>query len=137
VCTASDATRDRSGARRQNIYTKVQPHFPHFPHFSHPLHKLTLVEMDSLNLPDVANLPDRDKQELQQFIRNETQKGTIQQCKPQYLPVPALVRIQLNLSLLLFSHPFLNRHVLPQMHKLQNLLCETRQIRRTVHAELR
>lgn len=39
--------------------------------------------MDSSSLqqtPDLSKLSDRDKQELQQFIVNETQKARIQQC---------------------------------------------------------
>ncbi|KAF2434730.1 putative mitochondrial intermembrane space translocase subunit Tim10 [Tothia fuscella] len=35
--------------------------------------------LNSANLPDIAGMPDRDKQELQQFIKNETQKSNIQQ----------------------------------------------------------
>jgi hypothetical protein len=41
-----------------------------------------------ISMPDVSNLPDRDKQELQQFIRNETQKSTIQQSTPAFILYP-------------------------------------------------
>ncbi|KAF2404763.1 hypothetical protein EJ06DRAFT_504222 [Trichodelitschia bisporula] len=33
----------------------------------------------NLNAADLQSLPDRDKAELQQFLKNETQKSTIQQ----------------------------------------------------------
>ena len=36
--------------------------------------------MDAQGEIDVSRLSDRDKQELQQFIVNETQKSKIQQC---------------------------------------------------------
>lgn len=36
--------------------------------------------MDSQQTPDLSRLSDRDRQELQQFIVNETQKARIQQC---------------------------------------------------------
>lgn len=34
----------------------------------------------SISTPDVQKLPDKDKLELQNFLRNESQKATIQQC---------------------------------------------------------
>lgn len=37
--------------------------------------------MDSLSMQDLQNLPAADKAELQNFIRNETQKSIIQQSK--------------------------------------------------------
>lgn len=40
--------------------------------------------IDTSNL-DVSKLTDRDKQELQQFIVNETQKARIQQCTHPFL----------------------------------------------------
>jgi hypothetical protein len=41
--------------------------------------------MDQSGEFDVNSLTQRDKQELQQFIQNETQKSKLQQCK---LPIP-------------------------------------------------
>ncbi len=46
--------------------------------------------MDANGEIDVSRLSDRDKQELQQFIVNETQKSKIQQCKSRAQQGPPL-----------------------------------------------
>lgn len=53
--------------------------------------------MDANGEFDVNSLSQRDKQELQQFIQNETQKSKLQQCMSS--PVPPL--------------PFPTSHLLP------------------------
>lgn len=46
--------------------------------------------MDANGEFDVNSLTQRDKQELQQFIQNETQKSKLQQCMSPPLPLPNL-----------------------------------------------
>lgn len=73
--------------------------------------------MDSLAAPGMANadfskLSDRDKQELQQFAMNESQKARIQSCMCGY-------KNQLYKELftdMVCSYPLSHRYLLPQMH---------------------
>lgn len=56
--------------------------------------------MDAQGEIDVSRLTDRDKQELQQFIVNETQKSKIQQCTHSpYVSPPCLRLILLHSEL--------------------------------------
>lgn len=60
---------------------------------------------------DVSKLSDRDKQELQQFVVNESQKARIQSCaSTQYSsPFPLLLTR-------VYSDPQLDGHVLQEVH---------------------
>jgi hypothetical protein len=74
-----------------------QPSPPHC-HPSHALHHsitsrdLLSAKMDALGgglgNVDISKLSDRDKQELQQFVMNESQKARIQSCMPPKTSLP-------------------------------------------------
>jgi hypothetical protein len=58
----------------------------HYPYSTIRTEKMDSSGIDASNL-DISKLTDRDKQELQQFIVNESQKARIQQCKALFFPL--------------------------------------------------